>query len=173
MSRYRTPGNPEFAEALGWATWNFLYVEETVIRWLWLLEPTKTLRQWRSETAFGKGVQLGRAAKNASLPEDLYFDIQAWLRRYEALVADARNGIMHGHAYTVSNSPEGWKPGLNYTDRNGDERRIATSPEDLHAIAARIEALMLDLSSMEPRLRAATQPKAPALDPSSTAALEL
>jgi hypothetical protein len=155
MPHYRTPGNSEFVEALGWAVWNFLYLEETIIRWLWLLAPGKSLSQWRSDTAFGKGVELGREAKAAHLPPELYADIQTWLRRYEAMVADARNGIMHAHAYTVSNGPDGWVPGLNYTDGKGSEHRIAESPAELHAIAGRIEQLMIELSGMEPRLQAA------------------
>jgi hypothetical protein len=157
MSRYRTPGNSEFVEALGWAVWNFLYVEETVIRWLWLLQPYRSLSEWRSNTAFGKGVELGRAAKAAALPGDLYADIQGWLRRYESMVDDARNAIMHAHAYTVSNGPEGWLPGLSHTDQHGREHRIAESPDDLHELAGKIERLMLDLSGMEPRLQAALQ----------------
>lgn len=61
---------------------------------------------------------------------------------------------MHAHAYTVSHGPEGWVPGLNYTDREGREHRIAESPDDLHEIAIKIEMLMLDLSGMERRLQA-------------------
>jgi hypothetical protein len=91
---------------------------------------------------FGKGVELGREAKAAHLPPELYAGIQTWLRRYKAMVAGAHNGIMHAHGYTVSNGPDGWVPGLNYTDREGSEHRIAQSPAELHAIAGRIGQLM-------------------------------
>lgn len=50
--------------------------------------------------------------------------------------------------------PDGWKSGLAYTDQTGRGSITARSPQDLHEVAARIEALMLELSGMEPRLQA-------------------
>lgn len=43
--RYRTPGDSEFVEALGWCVWNFLYLEETIVRWLWLLRASTRPQQ--------------------------------------------------------------------------------------------------------------------------------
>lgn len=70
MSRYRTPGRlgePEFVAALGWAVWNFLYLEESIVRWLWLLRPDRSLTEWRKAKAFEKGIALGRES-NTSVP---------------------------------------------------------------------------------------------------------
>jgi hypothetical protein len=151
--RYRTPGNSEFVEALGWCVWNFLYLEEKIIRWLWLMKPETSLNEWRKETAFGKGVVLGREVKHSNLPAELRRDMKAWVTRYQEAVTDVRNVVAHGHAFTAGQGPEGWLPGLAYTDPDGRGSITAQSPEDLHLVAERIEALMLDLSGMEPRLQ--------------------
>lgn len=155
-SRYRTPGNSEFVEALGWCLWNFLYLEETIVRWLWLLKPEVSLSEWRKKRAFGKGIELGHAVKSVvGLPDDLRGDLEAWLTRYEAAVKSIRNTAAHAHAFTVAAGPDGWLPGLAYTDPEGHSSILAQSPDDLHARAAQIEALMIDLSAMESRLQAA------------------
>ena len=157
MSRYRTPGNSEFVEALGWAVWNFLYLEETIVRWIWLLEPKSDLSGIRAGTAFTKGVELGRAAKGAGLPDDLYIDLQTWLRQYEVMVDRGRNALTHAHAYTEEHGPDGWKPGLAYTDPDRQQHILARSPEDLHVAAEAIEHLMLALSDLESRLQSHLQ----------------
>jgi len=153
--RYRTPGNSEFVEALGWCVWNFLYLEETIVRWLWLLRPEVSLADWRKHPAFEKGIELGRVVKHSELPEDLRRDVKAWVARYQDAVVDIRNAVAHGHAFTESTGPDGWKPGLAYTDADGRGSVVARSPQDLHEVAARIEALMLDLAGMEPRVQSA------------------
>ncbi len=157
MSRYRTPGEPEFVAALGWAVWNFLYLEESIVRWLWLLCPDRSLTEWRKEKAFEKGMALGREVKHfrPQLPVDLRRDIKAWVTEYQQAVKSVRNAVAHGHAFTVEDGPEGWKPGLAYTDPDGRGSILAQFPDDLHAVAARIDDLMAALSDMEPRLQVA------------------
>lgn len=151
-SRYRTPGDSDFLEALGRCHWNFLYLEETIVRWLWLLRPDISLSQWRKETASPKGDLLGHVVKRSSLSDDLRRDLKAWRTRYQDAVAQYRNAVAHGHPFTESMEQGVLKPGLAYTDPKGRGTIVARSPEDLRDVAARIEALTLDLSAMEPRL---------------------
>jgi len=56
---------------------------------------------------------------------------------------------------TVEHEAEGPQSGLAYTDPDGRGSILARSPDDLHAVAARIDELMAALSDMEPRLQVA------------------
>ncbi len=166
---FRTPGDPEFIEALGWVLWNFLYLEDVIVRWLWLIDPEADLSDWRKEMAFEKGCALGRAVKHHEppLPAELRKDVREWVTTYQDAVLTVRNAVAHGGGFTVSNGPDGWKPGLAYTDKDGKNTVVARSADDLFTLASAVEALMLRLYELEPQLVAALG-ELPAVDPAAS-----
>jgi hypothetical protein len=147
---YRTPGDPAFVEALGHVIWNVLFLEEKIVRWLSLLVPEQPIGRWRTnKTAQQKGKALRRAVRRIEDP-GLRDDLLAWCDRFDDMVKDERNPVAHAHAFTVDMDG---RLGLAYTDRHGNERAVAHSPEELQKIAVRIDGLMGELADQEPRLR--------------------
>jgi hypothetical protein len=152
VPQYRTPGDSEFTEALGWVIWNFLYLEEVIVAWLCRLRPDMPVNHWRRYVAGEKGEQLRKALQGRELDHELDGDLTRWLCDYSKLVKDARNATAHGHAVTLEQGGPDWRPALAHTDRQGEEWLIARSPDDLHRKAAGIEALLERLYDLQDRL---------------------
>jgi hypothetical protein len=149
---FRTPAQPEFVEALGRAVFNFLYLEEIVSTIVNEAGASSSPSETRRSAAEGKVKALrkleGRYRRHPRGAEAADA-LKAATDVFEEQRQEVRNALLHAHPFTAGTDEHGnYLPGLAHTEGSGRAwRTVASSPEDLLDLAARIETALDPLNT--------------------------
>jgi hypothetical protein len=155
--RFRTPCPPEFATAIGRVIYNFLSLEGQVAA---LLVETQEsdMTEARELMAGQKASRVRRAAKrhdrrgDASVAQAL----RAAADAFDSATQDERNALGHAKLFAADRTVEGdVAPGLAMADGAG-AATSATKPEEILAMASRIEAAREPVTAARRAARAAS-----------------